>query len=111
APRPRGDAAAGRIPASTYKPSVSTRTRPEPAHLTGPQAILALQRKAGNAVVVQTARTGKNRPTIQGPTPDDDFEADTTPGRTDAIVISGHGRWEPQDGHFRVPAGTRVHFL
>ncbi|MFJ8762678.1 DUF4157 domain-containing protein [Streptomyces cyaneofuscatus] len=48
------------------------------------------------------------RPTVNAGT-SDEWEAHNTAGRTDGIVLSGHGSWDQANGEFRVPAGVKVH--
>ncbi|MFD3543261.1 DUF4157 domain-containing protein [Streptomyces sp. NPDC058662] len=53
-------------------------------------------------------RMPATRPTVNAGT-GDEWEAHNTPGRTDGIVLSGHGSWDQANGEFRVPSGVKVH--
>ncbi|MFT7840459.1 DUF4157 domain-containing protein [Saccharothrix sp. BKS2] len=72
--------------------------------------------RAGDSGAIQRAPSSGNddqrRPWVPNAAaaPANRWFANTTPGRTDGVVLSGHGSWSRADGYFRVPAGTRLHF-
>ncbi len=79
--------------------------------------LLAMQRTAGNAAVVRAIRAEQaavqrmpadTRPIINAGAANE-WEAHNTPGRTDGLVLSGHGSWNDATPDFKVPAGTKVH--
>ncbi|MEU2429223.1 DUF4157 domain-containing protein [Streptomyces sp. NPDC007861] len=74
----------------------------------GPPGRTAVQRRATPLAETGVQRMPSTRPTVNAGTADE-WEAHNTPGRTDGLVLSGHGSWTNTTADFRVPAGTRVH--
>ncbi|WP_411083296.1 DUF4157 domain-containing protein [Streptomyces sp. cmx-18-6] len=48
------------------------------------------------------------RPTVNAGTADE-WEAHNTQGRTDGVVLSGHGSWDRANAEFRVPTGVKLY--
>lgn len=88
------------------KPEPLQRSAEQGSHTGGAVADGAV---VGGAVAGGTVqRMPTARPTVNAGT-NDEWEAHNTPGRSDGVVLSGHGSWDQANGEFRVPPGVKVH--
>jgi hypothetical protein len=103
-----------RSTSSTERAVAEAGRKAEVAHILAPQSEPAAQATAAyRRASLDAARkpgASTNRPLVNAGDPDTEWVADnTSPGRTDGRVLSGHGGLEAA-GNTRVPRGTRIHF-
>ncbi|MFI1226984.1 MULTISPECIES: DUF4157 domain-containing protein [unclassified Streptomyces] len=85
-----------------------SRPHPQPTHADTHAHAHGDQHATEAAPAAAVQRAPESRPTVHAGT-NDEWEAHSTPGRTDGIVLSGHGSWDQANGEFRVPPGVKVH--